>query len=146
MPFLVLVKSSDTLDRRVVAFGCSGREYYVFWVRANQICDILRTFLSTKCSKLFSWYMPFEHLQQLSRTPNRKHEYGCAGFQIDPSGKEAWHRELGDQPELLPLTNVMRYNIFASQKSYLHVQVNGPCFLDQRTLPFRYLNLESKHI
>jgi hypothetical protein len=115
MPFLVLVKTSDTLDRRVVTFGRSGREYYVFWVRANQICDILRTFLSTESSKLFSWYMPFEHLQQLSRTPNHRHEYGCAGFQTDPSGKGAWHLELEDQPELLPLTNVMRYNNFTSQ-------------------------------
>ena len=41
MPLFVLVKSSDALDRRIITFGCSGREYYVFWVGTNQIRNIL---------------------------------------------------------------------------------------------------------
>ena len=45
MPLLVFVESSDALDCRVIAFSCSGREYYIFGIGTNQIRNMLKAFL-----------------------------------------------------------------------------------------------------
>jgi len=50
VPFLVAIELSNSLEAEIVALGGSTREYYFFWLSANQVGDVLSGFFDSSLS------------------------------------------------------------------------------------------------
>ena len=107
MTLFLLMKPSNALDRHVVRFRCARSENDVFWVRTNEIGNVL--FVKKQKNRYAQIWChediidaPFWPPQQLFQPPSRRRESDCVGFRIGPLSKGASRQALGGPRVSLP--------------------------------------------